>query len=92
MALGCFQRNTDHAETFAPDFDFTTTRMILALATRNKAAFYQRDGTGAFLYSNQEQNVFMEQPKRFQEFGEHGHMWPLAKSIYGLKQAPRISF
>lgn len=90
VALGCMQKANDHGETFSPGIDFTTIRIALAIAVWNRAYVHQMDVTGAFLYGRLKEEIYMSQPKGFEEEGKEDYVCQLKKSIYGLKQAPRV--
>jgi hypothetical protein len=57
VALGCLQREEDYDETFSPVVDFTTVRIALALAVREKMHVHHVDVTGAFLYGDLEEEL-----------------------------------
>lgn len=42
-----------------------------------------------FLNSLIDQEVYIEQPQRFEQFGIEPHVCRLKKALYGLKQAPQ---
>ena len=43
----------------------------------------------AFLHSNLEEDIYMEQPEEFVQPGKEHLVCKLKKSLYGLKQSPR---
>ena len=54
-----------------------------------KFKLYQMDVKSAFLNGILNKEVFVEQPKRFQNPHFSDHVLRLKKALYGLKQAPR---
>jgi Reverse transcriptase (RNA-dependent DNA polymerase) len=77
-------------ETFSPVLDYTTIRIALALAQIQGSYVHHMDVSGAFLYANLEEELFMEQPKGLEVTGMQDKVFRLSKSLYGLKQAPRV--
>ena len=47
------------------------------------------DAISAFLNSDLDGVIYVEQPEGFEEYGEEHKVCLLHKSLYGLKQAPR---
>ena len=50
---------------------------------------YQMDVKSAFLNGLLQEEVFVEQPKGFQDPHFPNHVLRLIKALYGLKQAPK---
>lgn len=85
---GCSQREgVDYFETFSPVACFETVRTVLSVAGCEKLHLRQFDIKTAFLYGNIDEEIYMQQPKGFED-GTF-RVCKLLKSLYGLKQAPR---
>lgn len=80
VARGFEQKNCDDY-TYAPVAKLTTFRTLMAVATQKKQQVYQMDVTGAFLYGDIKETVYMRLP--------NNKVCKLNKSIYGLKKSPR---
>jgi hypothetical protein len=78
----------DYNETFTPVAKFVSICCILALAAIEDMENPQMDVKTTFLNGDLEEEIYMEQPKRFTHEGEH-LVCKLHKSLYGLKQSPR---
>ena len=90
VALGYAQKHgVDYKEVFAPVARWDTIRMILAMATVNNWQVFQLDVKSAFLHGELEEDVYIEQPKGYEQKGEEEKVLKLRKALYGLKQAPR---
>jgi Reverse transcriptase (RNA-dependent DNA polymerase)/GAG-pre-integrase domain len=62
----------DFDETFAPVVDFSTVRMMLAIAAKERLHVHHMDVKMAFLNGDLEEQVYMMQPKYFERVGaEH---------------------
>nr|XP_011459700.1 PREDICTED: uncharacterized protein LOC105350050 [Fragaria vesca subsp. vesca] len=79
----------DFDETFAPVARLESIRLLLAIACHLRFKLYQMDVKTAFLNGLLEEEVFVEQPKGFQDPHHPNHVYKLKKALYGLKQAPR---
>lgn len=77
----------DYNETFSPVVKFTSIRTILAIAAARNLKLKQFDVKTAFLYGTLNEEIYMCQPKGFND--ESGRVCKLIKSLYGLKQASR---
>lgn len=89
VALGCLQRDEDYNELFLPVVDFTTVRTALALAELNQETVTHLDITGAFLYADLTEEIYMALPVGLENEKHPDHVCKLHKSLYGLKQAPK---
>lgn len=79
----------DYKETYAPTARPETIRLIFALTAQLDCVLEQMDVKSAYLHSAIDEEVFLEQPKGFEQVGVGGTklVCRLKKSIYGLKQA-----
>jgi ATP-binding cassette subfamily B (MDR/TAP) protein 1 len=67
----------------------TSIRMILGMEASLNLEVEQMDMKTTFLHGELEEEIYMEQPKRFLVKGKEDYVCKLKKSLYGLKQAPR---
>ena len=77
----------DYTETFAPVAKMDSIRQVLALAATKCWEVHHMDVKSAFLHGEIQEEIYMQQPKGFQE--DPSLVCRLKKSLYGLKQAPR---
>ena len=90
MAKGFKQREgIDYFDTYAPMARITSIQVFLALASIYKLIVHQMDVKTAFLNSDLDDEVYMEQPENFVLPRNEKKVWKLVKSLYGLKQAPK---
>ena len=66
----------------------TSLRVLFSIAAAWDLELHSMDFETAFLHSNVEEEIYMEQPPLFSG-GKPGQVCRLLKSLYGLKQAPR---
>lgn len=78
----------DFNETFAPVVRYSTLRLLFAIANERDMDINHLDVTTAFLNSNLDECIYMEQPCGFENESKN-KVCLLNKSIYGLKQASR---
>lgn len=83
----CQTYGVDYFETFSPVVKFTSIRMILAIAAAENLKLKQFDVKTAFLYGELDEEIFMVQPKGYDD--NSGRVCKLIKSLYGLKQSSR---
>jgi len=81
------KQGIDYDETFSPVARYDTVRTLLAVAASKNMKLKQFDVKTAFLYSELEEEVYLEQPEGFDDGS--GRVCRLKRSLYGLKQAPR---
>jgi len=79
----------DFDETFAPVTHFESIQILLSIACHLGFKLYQMDVKNAFLNRMLQEEVYVEQPKGFQDPHHPQHVYRLKKALYGLKQAPR---
>jgi hypothetical protein len=83
------QPGTDYGETFASVARLDTVRTLLAIASQHKWQVYQMDVKSTFLNGFLEEEVYVDQPPRFEVQEHPAKVYRLKKALYGLKQAPR---
>ena len=79
----------DFNESFAPVARLESIRILLSIACIMDFKLYQMDVKCVFLNGFLNEEVFVEQPKGFQDPHFPNHVLRLKKALYGLKQAPR---
>ena len=90
MAQGYTQvEGIDFDESFAPVARLESIRILLSIACIVNFKLYQMDVKSTFLNGFLNEEVFVEQPKGFQDLHFPDHVLRLKKALYGLKQAPR---
>ena len=88
VARGFTQRyGIDYEETYSPVVRYTSVRMLAAYAAQHGMRIHQMDVVTAFLQGDVDAELYMEQPKGFDDGS--GRVCKLKRSIYGLKQAGR---
>ncbi|CAA7027663.1 unnamed protein product [Microthlaspi erraticum] len=76
-------------ETFAPVTRLESIRLVLGIACVLNIKLYQMDVKSAFLNDVLQEEVFVAQPKGFEDPHKPNSVYRLNKALYGLKQAPR---
>ena len=90
MAQGYTQvEGVDFDESFAPMARLESIRIIMSIACTMNFKLYQMDVKCAFLNGYLNKEVFVEQPKGFEDPYFPDHVLRLKKALYGLKQAPK---
>ena len=79
----------DFDESFAPVARLESLRILLSIACTMDFKLYQMDVKCAFLNGFLNEEVFVEQPKGFQDPHFPDHVLRLKKAVYDMKQAPR---
>ena len=80
----------DYEETFAPTAKFVTVRLIISLATSLNWAMEQADIDTAFLWSDIDENIYMQKAEGHVDPTYPDYVCKLLKSLYGLKQAAHL--
>jgi hypothetical protein len=80
----------DYEETFAPTAKFVTIRLIISLATSLGWPMEQADIDTAFLWSDIDEDIYMQQPEGHTDPVHPDYVCKLLKSLYGLKQAAHL--
>ena len=82
----------DFDESFAPVARIESICIPLSIACIMKFKLYQMDVKSAFLNGFLQEEVFVEQPKEFQDPHIPDHVLWLKKALYGSQQAPRDGY
>jgi hypothetical protein len=77
----------DFDETFAPVARLESIRILLSITYHLCFKQYQMDVKSVFRNSILQEEVYVEQPKGFQDPHHPHHVYKLKKALYGLKQA-----
>ena len=81
---------SDYLGTFAPTAKLSSIRMLLALATHFHCEVFQFEVSSAYLNADLEEDVYVEQPPRFETPGKGSKLiLKLLKGLYDLKQDGR---
>ncbi|KAG8479822.1 hypothetical protein CXB51_029312 [Gossypium anomalum] len=67
----------------------SSIRILLALVAQLNLDLAQLDVKTAFLHGELEEEIYMTQPKGYEDAGGRNWVCKLNKSLYGLKQSPR---
>jgi transposase InsO family protein len=90
VAKGFSQRlGIDFFETYSPVVSSDSIRVILSIVAVDDLEMRQFDITTAFLNSNLDEEIYMQQPRGFIDSANPNHVYQLHKSLYGLRQARR---
>ena len=84
-------KGIDYEETFSPTAKLTSLRMLMQIAVQSDLIVHQMDAVSAYLNSEIDAEIYVEQPKGFIKTDDSGRklVWKLKKSLYGLKQSGR---
>ena len=82
-------KGVDFNESFAPVARLESIRILMSIAYTMNFKLYQMDIKCAFLNRYLNEEMFVEQPKGFEDPHFPDHVLRLKKALYGLKQAPR---
>nr|GEZ74325.1 retrovirus-related Pol polyprotein from transposon TNT 1-94 [Tanacetum cinerariifolium] len=83
------EEGIDYDEVFAPVARIEAIRLFLAFASYMGFMVYQMDVKSAFLYWEIKKEVYVTQPKGFEDPHNPKHVYRVVKALYGLHQAPR---
>nr|GEU85340.1 putative ribonuclease H-like domain-containing protein [Tanacetum cinerariifolium] len=86
------EKGIDYDEVFALVARIEAIRLFLAFASYMGFMVYQMDVKSAFLYGEIEEEVYVTQPKGFEDPHNPKHVYNVVKALYGLHQAPRASY
>ena len=90
VAQGFTQKEgVDFHEIFSPVVKHSLIRILLSMCVNLNLHLEQMDVKTAFLHGELEEELYMAQPKGFEEPGKEDYACLLKKSLYGLKQSPR---
>jgi len=79
----------DFEETFAPVARLESIRFLFGMSCALNFKLHQMDVKSAFLNGVLQEEVYVEQPKGFENSEHPNYVYKLKKALYGLKQAPR---
>nr|GEX75828.1 putative ribonuclease H-like domain-containing protein [Tanacetum cinerariifolium] len=83
------EEGINYDEVFAPVARIEAIRLFLAFASYMGFMVYQMDVKSAFLYGEIDEEVYVTQPKGFEDPHHPKHVYRVVKALYGLHQAPR---
>nr|GEU30882.1 copia protein [Tanacetum cinerariifolium] len=83
------EEGIDYDEVFAPVARIEAIRLFLAFSSYMGFMVYQMDVKSAFLYGEIKEEVYVTQPKGFEDPQNPKHVYRVVKALYGLHQAPR---
>ena len=83
------EEGINYFETFSPVIKPTMIRLVLSIAISNHWCIRQLDINNTFLNCDLLEDVYMRQPRGFEDSTYSSHFCRLNKAIYGLKQAPQ---
>ncbi len=95
--MGNRQDDVDPFECYAPVVAWTTVRLMLILSIILEWKSVQVDYTSAFCQAKIKEEIFVTQPRGWQQLNrmglkepfKEGHVMKLERCLYGLKQSPK---
>lgn len=81
------QFGVNYNETYSPVVKNSAVRMLFAVAVKNKLKIEQIDIKNAYVNSELKEDVYIEQPRGFENGDRNKFVLKLRKSLYGLKQS-----
>ena len=90
VAKGYTQKEgVDFKEVFSPVVRHASIKVILSLIAVQDIELDELDVKTAFLHRRLQEEIYMTQPKGYEDPKKPRHVCLLKKSFYGLKQFPR---
>ncbi|GJY14024.1 putative ribonuclease H-like domain-containing protein [Tanacetum coccineum] len=83
------EEGIDYDEVFAPVVRIEAIRLFLAYASFKDFVVYQMDVKSAFLYRKIEEEVYVCQPRGFEDSDFRDRVYKVEKALYGLHQSLR---
>nr|GEW51696.1 putative ribonuclease H-like domain-containing protein [Tanacetum cinerariifolium] len=83
------EEGIDYTDVFAPVARIEAIRLFLAFALFIGFMVYQIDVKSAFLYEKVAEEVYVTQPRGFEDPYHPKKVYKVVKALYGLHQAPR---
>ena len=85
------REGVDYFKTFAAAVKASTNKALFAITANKRLHLHQLDAVTAFLNSNLDTEVNIEQPEMFHN-GNYGQVSRLRRSLNSLKQSARLWF
>ncbi len=83
------QEGIDYLETFVPIVKSASLHVFLAICAQHGWKIRQMDIKSTYLNGTITEDIYMHQPKGYEEKGSKTKIAKLKKGLYGLKQAGR---
>nr|GFC38287.1 putative ribonuclease H-like domain-containing protein [Tanacetum cinerariifolium] len=83
------EEGIDYTDLFAPVARIEAIRLFLAFASFIGFKVYQMDVKSAFLYGKIDEEVYVTQPRGFEDPDHPKRVYKVVKALHGLHQAPR---
>nr|GFB02378.1 hypothetical protein [Tanacetum cinerariifolium] len=83
------EEEIDYTDVFAPVARIEAIRLFLVFASFMGFMVYQMDVKSAFLYRKIAEEVYVTQPRGFEDPDHPKKVYKVVKALYGLHQAPR---